>query len=112
MTQPLTDIMEFDHVIEVRPDGAIVERPDIYAPSLHDSELDDQSWALLNGFSGQDRYAGPIMHSSEFIGGGMERFIRENPGIYVALVSFCHDDDSPDADIDGGWAVAYRKGGA
>lgn len=107
MTQPLTDIMEFDHVIEIRPDGAIVERPDIYAPELYDGELADEGWALLNGFSGQDRYAGPIMHPSEFIGGGMERFIRENPGIYVSLVDYPSDDSEPD-----GWAVAYRKDGA
>lgn len=101
--RPLNEIMEFDHVIEVHPDGKITERPDVYAPELHDGELLDDGWGLLNGFSGQDRYAGPIMHPSEFIGGGMERFIRENPGVYVALVDYPGDETEPD-----GWAVAYR----
>lgn len=100
----LNEIMEFDHVIEVHEDGTITDRNDIYAPELYDGELVDESWSLLNGFSGQDRYAGPIMHQSEFIGGGMERYIRETPGIYVALVDYSLDDSEPE-----GWAVAYRQ---
>lgn len=100
----LTDIMEFEHVIQVHPDGTITEPTGIYAPQLYDGELESGSpWSLLNGFSGQDRYAGPIMHQSEYIGGGMERFIRESPGIYVALVDYPIDGTEPD-----GWAVAFR----
>lgn len=107
--RPLTDIMEFDHVIEVHEDGTITDRPDIYAPSLYDGELDSGDWFLLNGFSGQDRYAGPIMHPSEYIGGGMERYIRETPGIYVALVSYYTPETEDDDDNVDGWAVAVRK---
>lgn len=102
MSKALNEIMDFDHVIEVHEDGSITDRPDIYAPDLHDGEV-GSGWKLLNGFSGQDRYAGPIMHQSEYIGGGMERFIRESPGVYVALVDYPLDDTEPD-----GWAVAYR----
>jgi hypothetical protein len=106
--------MDFDHVIEVTAAGEIIDRPDIYAPDLHDSELEGTGWSLLNGFSGQDRYSGPIMHASEYIGGGLERFIRENPGIYVSLVDYpiC-DDDCEYCDGDGcepdGWAIAVRE---
>jgi hypothetical protein len=103
--RPLNDIMDFDHVIEVHADGSITDRNDIYAPSLADGELDSDEWELLNGWSGQDRYAGPIMHPSEYIGGGMERFIRETPGVYVALVDYSYDD----GDYTDGWAVAVRK---
>lgn len=99
----LNDRMEFDHVIEVLPSGEVVDRNDIYAPSLYDGELDAKGWSLLNGWSGQDRYAGPIMHASEFIGGGMARWILETPGVYVALVDYDDDDDGPT-----GWAVATR----
>lgn len=114
-TRTLSDIMEFDHVIRVHPDGAITEPSGIWAPDLHDGELDqrpDGEWSLLDGFSGQYRYAGPIMHPSEFIGGGMETYIREHPGLYVSLVDYpiC-DDECEYCAGDGcepdGWAVAY-----
>jgi hypothetical protein len=106
MSDRLTDIMDFDHVIEVHEDGSITHRPDIFAPALHDGELEGDEWELLDGFSGQDRYSGPIMHQSEVIGGGMERFIRENPGIYVSLVDYPIDDEDSEPD---GWAVAVKK---
>ncbi len=102
----LSNLMDFDTVIEVLESGRIIERPDIYGPSLCDDELDTDGWTLLTGFSGQDSYPGPIMHNSEYIGGGLERHIRETPGIYVALISYYtpeNDDDDTDAE---GWAIA------
>lgn len=98
----LNDRMDFDHVIEVLPDSTVIDRHDIHAPSLCDSELEDGRWELLNGYSGQHRYSGPIMHASEYIGGYMERDILDNPGLYVALVDYPLDDSEPE-----GWAVAY-----
>ena len=104
MARELNDIMEFDHVVEVRADGTVVDGPDgVYAPGLHDGELDGPGWVLLNGYSGQDRYSGPIMHSSEFIGGGMARDILSEPGLYVALVDYPSDGSEPE-----GWAVAMK----
>lgn len=86
--RPLNDVMSFDHVIHVDEDGTITEPTGIYAPELYDGELESGSpWSLLNGYSGQDRYAGPIMHPSEYIGGQMERDILTTPGYYVAIVS-------------------------
>ena len=101
---PLNAYMEFDHVIEIKPGGKVVERPDIYAPCVYDGELDSEGWTLLDGFSGQYGYSGPMMHSSEFIGGGLEAHILATPGIYVALVGYNLDDSEPDE-----WAVAYRE---
>jgi len=43
-------------------------------------------WTLLTGFTGQYGYNGALMHPSEFIGGGLERHIRENAGYYVAVI--------------------------
>jgi len=99
----LNDRMEFDCVIEVLADGTVVDRHDVWEPELHDGEVEG-GWRLLNGFSGQDGYSGPIMHQSEFIGGWMERHILANPGIYVALVDYPLDDSEPD-----GWAVAEKE---
>lgn len=103
-TETLNDRMAFDHVVEVRADGSVIDRHDIYAPELHNGELGSEEWTLLDGWSGQDRYSGPIMHQSEYIGGRMARWILETPGIYVALVDYPLDDSEPD-----GWAVATRE---
>lgn len=112
--RPLNEIMEFDHVVRVYKDGQITSVPNVFAPELYDEELQsaDRPWQLMNGYSGQDRYRGPVMHNSEFIGGGMERDIRETPGLYVAVVANWtqpDDDDTDPDEYDGieGWVVAY-----
>jgi len=43
------------------------------------------------------------MHSSEFIGGGLEDYILAHPGLYVNLINTPADDSEPTE-----WAVAYR----
>ncbi len=114
MRSDLSDRMDFDHVIEVTEDGDIIDRPDIYAPNLYDGEVDDDAWTLLDGYSGQYRYSGPIMHNSEFIGGAMARDILDTPGVYVALVCYWPEEDADDEDIEDnieGWAVATLRGG-
>lgn len=126
----LNDVMEFDHVIRVNADGTIDHDPQSWAPELRwesDSHVLEchptygPGWALLNGYSGQDGYRGPIMHASEFIGGGMARDILATPGLYVALVCEVHDceecltpdgEEITDPECGGehepaGWAVAY-----
>jgi len=110
----LSDIMEFDHVIEVDQNGDTHDRSDIYAPGLHDGDLESSRWSLLDGFSRQDRYSGPMMHASEYVGGGLERHILRTPGIYVTLVDYpiC-DDDCQYCEGEGcepdQWAVAVRS---
>lgn len=109
--------MDFDHVIEVLEDGTVRDAG-IYGPESVHVCVDDEGyvmmpetfvglegWRLLTGFTGQYGYAGPIMHPSEYIGGGLERHILENPGYHVAVVVY---DDSPDSEVVG-WAVAYRE---
>jgi len=100
----LNSVMEFDHVIRVYADGSINEPRDMHAPNLYDGELHcgALAWSLMNGYSGQHGYSGPIMHSSEFIGGRMADDILTQPGVYVALVDMPSDDSDPD-----GWAVAF-----
>jgi hypothetical protein len=103
----LSHLMEFDHPITVHEDGTVTDGPaGAYAPDLTDDELSDDGWELFtHGYSGQDRYSGPIMHNSEFIGGGLARDILDTPGTYVAVVSRYHGDCE---DYLEGWAIARR----
>jgi hypothetical protein len=101
----LSNLMEFDHAIRVDDNGEVFDDvAAIWAPTLCDGELDTESWSLLDGYSGQDRYSGPMMHQSEFIGGRMARDILDTPGIYVALVNYQSDGVEPTE-----WAVARME---
>lgn len=111
--ETLNDVMEFDHV--VLSDGrGNVRRTGVDAPALDGLHVADmwldEGWELLDGFSGQHGYGGPVMHESEFIGGGMERHVRANAGLYVSLIVW--DDPDPEWPEEGdqivGWAVAFR----
>lgn len=118
----LNDAMQFDHPVRVDENGTVHDRLDgVYAPELlmattsdgqilaqHEADYADQArrqgWELLTGWTGQDRYHGVVMHPSEFVGGRLERHIRETPGTYVVVEVRTDDDDEQPT----GWAVAYR----
>lgn len=120
--QTLSDLMQVDHVIRVNKDGTIEDDiPDVWAPEFtvetdedgqilaeHDKamieEINHQGWQVLNGWSGQYQYSGPIMHRSEFVGGGLEAHIRETPGLYCVVTVETDDDDDEAA----GWLICYR----
>jgi hypothetical protein len=120
----LNDLMQFDHVIQVL-DGVAVDS-DLWGPenvivdtdedgqilAKHETtmrgELQTQGWACLTGWSGQDRYTGPIMHTSEYVGGGLADYILASDGFYVAVIVYvwttATPDDEPDLDV-AGWMV-------
>jgi hypothetical protein len=133
----LNDLMDFGHVVysdgngnvtdqhtdgpQFAPEG-ITDYLDNDASSSDDFEPLPDGWELLDGFSGQQGYRGPVMHSSEVIAGHLERHIRSTPGYFVALVvTGIHEDDctcsAPDyckyagdnavESDDYGWAVAH-----
>jgi hypothetical protein len=121
--QTLNDIMTFDQVIRVHPDGTIEDSvPGVDAPQLYMDTVDDecgsilpeheadyikqaegQGWEILSGWTGQYGYSGICMHASEFVGGGLEDHIRETPGLYVVLTVDTDDEDGPTE-----WVIAYR----
>jgi len=118
----LDDAMEFDHVIKISPAGRITDAEGVYAPELAIDTDDDgqilagheaafiedarrQGWELLTGYSGQDRYSGPVMHASEFVGGALADHILRTPGLYVVTSVETLDDSEQPA----GWVVAYRE---
>lgn len=125
----LNDAMSFGRVVYSDGNGTIVTNAttrgmlanEIVYLLLDDDgqSLDDDyqdlyfGWQALSGFTGQHGYNGSAMHPSEYIGGRMERYIRENAGYYVAVVvdgqyaNDGHDDDTEDMSI--GWALLYRE---
>lgn len=107
--ESLNDMMEIDHVIEVRESGLILDGPrDVYAPEVYlDSTEAPEGWGFLDGYSSQDSYSGPHMHACESIGGRLESDIRETPGIYVAVIVTDLSADEGEDDI-AGWAVLRK----
>jgi hypothetical protein len=111
--ETLNQAMEFDCPVRIHPDGNVTVADDAWAPELHDGQLADHGWILLDGYSGQYGYSGPIMHPSEYIGGRMARDILARPGLYVTLVAEysceeCLTRDDCQEDHWQGWAVAFR----
>jgi hypothetical protein len=110
----LNKVMEFDHPIRVNADGTVTPSvPGVYAPECHDEEGAERpylspGWEFVDGYSGQQGYSGPVMHSSEFIGGGMARDILAAPGVYVAVVVYWLSDEDEDSDDMAGWAVVRQ----
>ncbi len=118
----LESVMEFDHPVQIGADGEVTDQlTGVYAPELlmgtdddgqildkHEADYTEQArrqgWELLTGWTGQSGYHGLVMHASEYVGGALERHIRENPGIYV-VTSVETDDDSEQP---AGWVIARR----
>jgi hypothetical protein len=101
MSESLNARMQFDHVVEVHPDGTVTDAREVYAPDAYQGEPLYGGWSLMDGYSGQYGYSGPWMHQSEYVGGRLERDILATPGYYVTVVDGSEDD--PDE-----WAVAYK----
>jgi hypothetical protein len=109
----LNNATEFDSPFRVNADGSVSDGPaGLYAPDLYDEELSDDAWEMVNGYSGQDRYAGPIMHNSEYLGGGMARDILNSPGVYVVVAAAYSPDEDDDEEetIWEGWALCHYTG--
>lgn len=120
----LNSAVEFDCPFRVNEDGTITRAAGIYAPDcIMGDEIDDKDrkkyvypfpgypeWELISGFSGQDSYPGPVMHNSEYLGGGMAEYVLENPGVYVIMAVFWLPDD-PEAERDyvEGWILARLR---
>ena len=111
----LDDVMGLSEpavLVECDDEGAVMvtHLPGLGAPESFTTNDDEelahqaraQGWTPLTGFTGQHGYNGPVMHPSEYIGGGLARHILDTPGQYaVATV----DDDDGEAY---GWVVMHR----
>ena len=114
----LSSYMEFDRVIRSNGDGTFEDVRDVSTPEVSLYETESGTWELeslrggwefLTGFSGQHGYDGPLMHASEYIGGGLAEHIANVPGLYVAAVAYpmpLNEDEDPEPDS---WVVLYRE---
>lgn len=98
---------EFDYPFRITDTSFEDGLTDVWAPSLCDDELDSEGWEFVNGYSGQYRYSGPIMHNSEFLGGRMALDVLDTPGVYVCVIANWSpdEDDDEDSDTAEGWAL-------
>ena len=120
--EDLNDEMDFDHPVTVDGDGIVHDAEGVYAPELvmfvdedgQDIDADDEGikrqargagWTLLEGWTGQYGYRGPVMHPSEFVGGRLAEHIIATPGTYVVTAVETDDGDDEPA----GWVIAYRE---
>ena len=109
----LNSKVEFDspfRVVGNLEDGrTVIEKSllDVYAPEVilyvdkngsgvGEEEIDLKDWReatdwiAVNGYSGQQGYRGPTMHSSEFLGGRMAKDVLEDiGGIYTLVTVEC-----------------------
>lgn len=112
-------------VFEIKDDGTIVSRyplgpasPEVVhvegerAPKdieIQPGAMGEVWSAWSTGRSGQYLYQGAVMHPSEFIGGGFERDMLAEPGIYVAVEVRDADGQFPEGDPIG-WVVLRYEG--
>lgn len=72
------------------------------------SAVDGTGWELVSGFTGQYGYTGPVMHESEYMGGGIVQYTMDTPGIYaVQYVAAWQDEDFEEYDYVGWVLLRY-----
>lgn len=113
--------VEFDSPFRIT-DAYDVERAEdvAYTPTVeHDDEDDilidgvpasDSEWWAISGMTGQYGYNGAVMHSSEYISGGMAEALyrlRDGDSRMVFVVTTVETDDP---ERPAGWTVLYRDG--
>lgn len=111
----LDSLMESDHVIRIDADGLVHDDVrNVYAPEInmstdddgqilqeHDdaliADLERQGWTVETGWTGQygNHAKNPVMHTSEFIGGGLAEHILSTPGYWVACAVYVDSEECP-----------------
>jgi hypothetical protein len=108
--------VEFDHPFTIEAD-TVLDVPGVFAPSVYsweqedgtwsEAEPEDSAWQLVShGWTGQDRYKGPVMHNSEFIGEGIAERLAEMAEDYRAFAVCAVDCIGLDGEQEhDGWVV-------
>jgi len=107
----LNDNIDFDRpftLVNVDDEHATIEFPeDVHEPDVSLAgnsgafDISSDKWRAVSGYSGQHGYSGPIMHVSEFLGGGMAEAIVQDGGTYVVVEVRDEDGTYPEGDAIG-----------
>lgn len=107
----LNSLVEFDSAFIVTPEG-IESAHGTYVPTVYNDDetdiyIESDKWEALTGYTGQHGYNGAVLHSSEYLGGGLARDILEDVGgIYAVTVV----EDMDDPENPAGWCVLKYVG--
>lgn len=104
--------INFDSPFIVLPNGEFERARSIYGPSAYHDEdcdiyLDSSGWTALTGYTGQHGYNGAVLHSSEYLGGGLLKDILDDVG-GVYCLTVVEDMEDPDNPV--GWCVLQYVG--
>lgn len=107
----LNSLVEFDSAFIVTSEG-IDSTHGVYVPTVYNDDATDiyiesNKWEALTGYTGQYSYNGAVLHSSEYLGGGLARDILADVG-GVYAVSVVEDMDDPENPA--GWCVLKYVG--
>lgn len=107
----LNDLVEFDEVFTISDGHLTLDHseygPMVYHDEVNDYLIDSDQWeAWSQGRTGQWGYNGPILHASEFLGGGMARDLLEDEGTYVLCLVEDHLDGLA---CPAGWIILKKK---
>lgn len=104
----LNSSVEFECPFLVVGPNTIEPRPDAISPEVTiETDADGQyigdpetwdGWEFVTGYSGQYRYSGPCMHSSEYLGGRMAQDVLDDVGaVYVVCAVYPLDGSEPES---------------
>lgn len=107
----LNSLVEFDSAFIVTPEG-IESAHGVYVPAVQNADVGDiyiesTKWEALTGYTGQHGYNGAVLHSSEYLGGGLARDILEDVGGIYAITTV---EDLEDPENPVGWCVLKYVG--
>lgn len=115
-TNALDEMMSLDGtVVEVLDDGTFrryegkVQTPKVILSTDDDGQIlkehdaamvqhiESQGWYVEMGWTRQYSYSGPLMHTSEFVGGSLMEHILETPGLWCALPVDIESEECPNS---------------
>jgi len=110
--------IDFDHPFTLTSDGKIGDAPGgVYAPDVVNDPDNDVTvstgWEALTGMTGQYGYHGAVMHTSEFIGSQIARYLTElcedAPQTFV-VVEVCDESGEYEYEDDPiGWVIVQQS---
>ena len=123
----LNTLTDFNQPFRVKPFEPIDNTAELFFPDISIPEYielyrenEDEDWQIdenairgwktfSDGASSQYGYDGPILHDSEFLGGGLAKKIINTPGTYVLVEALYEDPEAEDGYDRSGWTILKKE---